>query len=168
MSPIVRILLAVGLLAGGGTAYAVLFAKPAENVIRGDDVAQTMSWQSSQQCKQCHQDVWDEWYGTHHQISYLNPEVRAQSDDFRNKECQACHLSQPVSITGFAERTLPRQTRPTEGIGCITCHLGHGGNIRCDHWCFSIKSFHNGNSEAFEIGNISKSNCSTYSFLQFR
>ncbi len=129
MSPILRILLAVGLLAGGGTAYAVLFAKPAENVIRGDDVAKAMSWQSSEQCKQCHQDVWDEWKGSHHQISYLNPEVRALSDDFRNKECQACHLSQPVSITGFAERTLPRQTRPTEGIGCITCHLGKDGEI---------------------------------------
>ncbi|MHC4897191.1 MAG: multiheme c-type cytochrome [Planctomycetota bacterium] len=86
-------------------------------------------WQSSQQCKECHQDVWDEWHGSHHQIAYLNPDVRLLSDDFRNKECQACHLPRPVSITGYGQRTLPRMTLPDEGVSCLTCHLGKAGEI---------------------------------------
>ena len=86
-------------------------------------------WQSSEQCRTCHQATYDEWHGSHHQIAYLNPEVRKLSDDFRNKECQACHLPRPVSITGFGERTLPRMTFPEEGVSCLTCHLGADGAI---------------------------------------
>lgn len=99
----------------------------------GDEVAADTKtetrWQSSQQCKSCHQKEWDEWHGSHHQISYTNPEVRRLSEDFRNKDCQACHLPRPVSQTGFGKRSLPRTTRPLEGVGCITCHLDAEGGI---------------------------------------
>lgn len=84
---------------------------------------------SSQQCKDCHAEVFEEWMGSHHQIAYLNPEVRKLSDDFRNKECQACHLPRPIIETGLLERTLPRISRPDEGVDCLTCHLGPGGRI---------------------------------------
>ncbi|MFH0946900.1 MAG: multiheme c-type cytochrome [Planctomycetota bacterium] len=86
-------------------------------------------WESSRQCEECHQEVYREWHGSHHQIAYLNPEVRALSDDFRNKECQACHLPRPVSVTGYAQRSLPRMTLPDEGVSCLTCHLGADGGI---------------------------------------
>ena len=60
-----------------------------EPVVSGERTEQTARrFQSAQECRACHQDVWDEWYGSHHQIAYLNTEVRALSDDFRNKECQ--------------------------------------------------------------------------------
>ena len=94
-----------------------------------DPTAAVTRWQSSEQCRECHQSVYDEWQGSHHQIAFLNPEVRKLSDDFRNKECQACHLPRPVSITGFGERTLPRLTFPNEGVSCLTCHLGASGEI---------------------------------------
>ncbi len=84
---------------------------------------------SSQQCKECHPAVFAEWEGSHHQIAYQNPEVRKLSDDFRNKECQACHLPRPIIETGLTNRTLPRMTRPDEGVDCLTCHLGAGGRI---------------------------------------
>jgi hypothetical protein len=90
-------------------------------------------WQSAQQCRECHQDVFDEWSGSHHQISYLNPEVRALSDDFRNKECQACHLPRPVAVTGYGQRVLPRLTQPDEGVSCLTCHLGSSGEVLGRH-----------------------------------
>ena len=90
-------------------------------------------WQSSRDCKACHEDVWKEWWGSQHQISYLNPEVRKLSEDFRNKECQACHLPKPISLTGYGERVLPRMTRPDEGVGCLTCHLGKDGEILGRH-----------------------------------
>ena len=56
----------------------------------GPEAAPTARLQfvSSTQCASCHKDVFDEWHGSHHQIAYLNEEVRALSDDFRNKECQ--------------------------------------------------------------------------------
>ncbi|MGE0143414.1 MAG: multiheme c-type cytochrome [Planctomycetota bacterium] len=86
-------------------------------------------WQSSRQCQECHQDVWNEWFGSHHQISFLNPEVALQSEDFRKTECRACHLPQQVAVTGFAQRALPRQTRPDEGVDCITCHVNERGQV---------------------------------------
>lgn len=97
----------------------------------GDAVAVDLRfrWQSSEQCKSCHEDVWGEVVGSHHQISYLNPEVRALSDDFRNKECQACHLPQQIDVTGFAQRALPRLTRPEQGVDCITCHVSANGDV---------------------------------------
>lgn len=86
-------------------------------------------FQSSAECRSCHEEVWDEWYGSHHQISYENPEVRKLSNDFRNKECQSCHLPQPISVTGYERRSLPRQSRFSEGVGCISCHLGADGRV---------------------------------------
>jgi len=91
--------------------------------------AQARRWQSSQDCKECHGQQYDEWYGSHHQIAYTNPEVRRLSDNFRIKDCQACHLPRPVAVTGIGKRTLPRQTRPLEGVGCLACHLGADGAI---------------------------------------
>jgi hypothetical protein len=88
-----------------------------------------LRFESADQCRACHEDVWKEWHGSHHQIAYLNPEVRKLSDDFRNKECQACHLPRPISITGYDQRTLPRQTHPDEGVSCLTCHQGAQGEI---------------------------------------
>ncbi|MCP3920182.1 MAG: hypothetical protein GY711_32045 [bacterium] len=95
----------------------------------GNASTEARRFTSSQECRSCHPDVFDEWQGSHHQIAYSNPEVRRLSDDFRNKECQACHLPRPVSETGLLNRTLPRMTRPDEGVDCLTCHLGADGRI---------------------------------------
>jgi hypothetical protein len=86
-------------------------------------------WRSSQQCKACHEDVFAEWQGSHHQIAFLNPEVRKLSDDFRNKECQSCHLPRPVFEVGLGQRALPRLTRPDEGVDCLACHLAPDGIV---------------------------------------
>jgi hypothetical protein len=120
-----RIALATALVAACGGVLNYLLG--------GDDVTASSGgpprFTSSAECKACHQDVFDEWEGSHHQIAYLNPEVRKLSDDFRNKECQACHLPRPVSETGYGSRVLPRLTHPAEGVSCLTCHLGRNGEI---------------------------------------
>lgn len=95
--------------------------------------AASTRFESSQQCRACHKEVFDEWFGSHHQIAFLNPEVRKLSDDFRNKECQACHLPRPVSLTGYGQRVLPRETHPDEGVSCLSCHLGANGEILGRH-----------------------------------
>jgi hypothetical protein len=100
---------------------------------------------SSEQCKACHEDVYAEWRSSHHAIAYTNPEVRKLSDDFRNKECQACHLPRPILETGLGRRPLPRYDRPNEGVGCITCHMDQHGrivgrNTRLDAGCMPIRN----------------------------
>jgi len=89
----------------------------------------SVRWESSKQCQECHQELYDEWYGSHHQIAFTNPEVRLLSDDFRKEECMDCHLPRPLDVTGFGKRTLPRRTHFDEGVSCITCHLGKDGSI---------------------------------------
>jgi hypothetical protein len=86
-------------------------------------------WESAAQCKGCHEDVYAEWFGSHHQIAFSNPEVRALSEDFRKEECMDCHLPRPLAVTGFGKRTLPRRTHFDEGVSCISCHLGPDGGI---------------------------------------
>jgi hypothetical protein len=124
-----RLGLVVAVLGGFGTVLAVLGGGQ-EPAAGGDPAASSaVRWESSAQCKQCHEDVYAEWYGSHHQISFTNPEVRQTSDDFRKEECMDCHLPRPLVVTGFGKRTLPRRTHFDEGVSCITCHLGPNGTI---------------------------------------
>lgn len=95
----------------------------------GPAPAGAVRWESAQQCKQCHADVFAEWSGSHHAIAYTNPEVRKLSEDFRKEECMDCHLPRPLAFTGFGSRTLPRRTHFDEGISCISCHLGPDGGL---------------------------------------
>ena len=118
-----RIGIVLGLL--GSLLGVGAFLSAGENAT----AANATRWESSQQCRQCHQDVYDEWHGSHHQISFTNPEVRALSDDFRKEECKDCHLPRPLAVTGFGQRCLPRSTHLDEGVSCITCHLGPDGGI---------------------------------------
>ncbi|MCA8965032.1 MAG: hypothetical protein H6838_08325 [Planctomycetes bacterium] len=129
MSTGTRLLIAVLLLAALIGLFTWISADDTAGTGGTVAAADVRVFTSSAECRDCHQDVWDEWYGSHHQISYLNPEVRGLSDDFRNKECQACHLPRPVSETGYGQRVLPRQTQPDEGVSCLTCHQGADGSI---------------------------------------
>ncbi len=116
MTPIARAVSALVLLAAlGGTGYALLREPEPVSESNGGMAATTAGLEprrfvSSAECRDCHEEVWNEWHGSQHQISYLNPEVRKLSEDFRNKECQSCHLPQNVFRTGLLERTLPRFT----------------------------------------------------------
>ena len=124
MNVALRLALALVVLGAFSGIYAVLDGGTSE---RAD--ADAVRWDSSLQCKQCHEDVYEEWHGSHHQIAFTNPEVRALSDDFRKEECMDCHLPRPLAVTGFGKRVLPRRTHFDEGVSCITCHLGPDGGI---------------------------------------
>jgi len=124
----VALRLSVLVLLGAGLAGFGLWVRGGAAPVAGAESA-AARFESAQQCRNCHAEVFAEWEGSHHQIAFLNPEVRKLSDDFRNKECQACHLPRPVAVTGYGQRVLPRQTHPDEGISCLTCHLDAEGNI---------------------------------------
>lgn len=64
--------------------------------------------QSSQECQDCHQQVFEEWASSQHAMAWINPFVRELSDDFSNKDCIDCHAPRPVWETGIGERVLFR------------------------------------------------------------
>ena len=86
-------------------------------------------WISSQQCAECHQQIYDEWAASPHANSWNNEDVRAQSNDFSNKDCIDCHAPRPIFETGLGKRVLPRSSRRSEGVDCLTCHLTPEGNM---------------------------------------
>lgn len=114
----------LGLLVLGLTAWAlsaIFFAPapPAEPVI----------WESSQQCAECHAQVYEEWKPSWHAQAFTDADVRAQTNDFANKDCIDCHAPQPVLSTALGDRVLPRTTRMIEGVDCIACHLTADGRV---------------------------------------
>jgi len=84
---------------------------------------------SSQQCAECHADVFAEWSNSWHALSWNDPEVRALSNDFANQDCIDCHAPRPVFETGIGNRVLPRNARRGEGVDCISCHMLPEGHI---------------------------------------
>lgn len=89
----------------------------------GNEAEAARSFTSSQQCKGCHAQAWEEWSGSQHSMSWTNPAVRALSNDFANQDCIDCHAPRPVLVTGISERVLPRTSRRSEGVDCIACHM---------------------------------------------
>ncbi len=79
---------------------------------------------SSADCAPCHQEIYDEWKGSHHEFAWLNPEPRRKelSNNFRNKDCIPCHAPRPLIEVGYGDRALERETRREDGVNCFTCH----------------------------------------------
>jgi hypothetical protein len=84
--------------------------------------AEATTFTSSAQCQACHAQAFAEWSGSQHSQSWINPAVRALSNDFANTDCIDCHAPRPVFETGLASRVLPRESRRAEGVDCIACH----------------------------------------------
>ena len=84
---------------------------------------------SSAQCQECHPGVYAEWESSSHANSWINPDVRALSNDFSNADCIDCHAPRPIFETGIGKRVLPRSSRRSEGVDCIACHAVPGGGV---------------------------------------
>jgi len=106
-----------------GTVVLILLVLGLSLVFRGAPVAAVaMAFTSSSQCQACHASVFAEWSGSQHAQAWVNPAVRALSNDFANTDCIDCHAPRPVFETGLANRVLPRESRRVEGVDCIACH----------------------------------------------
>ncbi len=112
---VLRTVLGVGFLGATVLALTLVFEKPPPPV-------DTAVFTSSSQCAQCHAGVAAEWAGSQHAEAWINPAVRALSNDFANTDCIDCHAPRPVFETGLANRVLPRESRRNEGVDCIACH----------------------------------------------
>lgn len=106
-------------LRGGGGGEAVAAGTP-------------LDLTTSDTCRACHQDVWDEWAGSWHAQSFTDPLVLAkeQSNNFRDEKCIPCHAPAPVFETGLGkERVLERVTQRELGVDCLACHRAHGSVV---------------------------------------
>jgi len=113
--PSARILVGIVVLATTVLGVSLVFQRPPAD-------SETSVFTSSNQCQACHVQVHAEWAGSQHAQAWVNPAVRALSNDFANKDCIDCHAPRPVFETGLANRVLPRESRRAEGVDCIACH----------------------------------------------
>ncbi len=92
--------------------------------------AEQRAFTSSQQCAECHPEIYAEWQSSPHANSWTNERVRQLSNEFAIKDCIDCHAPTPVFEVGVNERPLPREARRIEGVDCITCHeLPNNGGV---------------------------------------
>ncbi|MCY2961479.1 MAG: multiheme c-type cytochrome [Planctomycetota bacterium] len=110
-----RIVLGIVVLGATVLGLSLVFQRP-------PPPAEASVFTSSNQCQACHATVHAEWADSQHAQSWINPAVRALSNDFANTDCIDCHAPRPVLETGLANRVLPRESRRSEGVDCIACH----------------------------------------------
>jgi nitrate/TMAO reductase-like tetraheme cytochrome c subunit len=88
--------------------------------------AAPLAMESSQSCRECHSQQFDEWESSIHAKSFTDPLVLAtnQSNNFRKEECIPCHAPAPVFEHGIGklERVVERVTAREEGVDCLSCH----------------------------------------------
>ncbi|MDZ4772555.1 MAG: cytochrome c3 family protein [Planctomycetota bacterium] len=111
-----RILVGLLVLATGALALVAVFKPPPAAVASGQFV-------SSEQCRECHAQTFTEWQSSWHAQSWTDPDVRVLSNDFANTDCIDCHAPVGVFETGIGKRVLPRASRRSEGVDCLSCHL---------------------------------------------
>ncbi|MFN0207952.1 MAG: multiheme c-type cytochrome [Planctomycetota bacterium] len=117
MKNFLRVIAILCLVAVAGfIAYGLLV--PAREV--ADSSAQQFI--SSEQCKSCHPEVYAEWQDSWHAKAYVDPEVLQLSNHYKNEQCIDCHAPRPVFETGIGKPPLPRMSRRSEGVDCISCH----------------------------------------------
>lgn len=114
MSP-ARLVVVLVVLVVAGWALVSVFAPPAPAV-------EARAFSSSQDCRSCHAQAYTEWEASWHARAWVDPDVRALSNDFANTDCIDCHAPRPVFETGIGQRVLPRASRRNEGVDCIACH----------------------------------------------
>ena len=117
-----RILLGICVVVIGGWLVARVFEAPG-------NAAPARQFTSSRQCMECHAEVFAEWESSWHAQAWVDPDVRALSNDFSNTDCIDCHAPRPIFESGIGKRVLPRSSRRSEGVDCIACHLLPEGGV---------------------------------------
>jgi len=64
-----------------------------------------------------------------HRQAWVDPVVRAFSNDFRMVECLSCHVPQPIHLSPVGERVYERSSGFEDGVDCLSCHLLPDGRV---------------------------------------
>ncbi len=73
-------------------------------------------------CGPCHLEVYREWSQSLHQHAWTNENVRAETNDFAQTGCRACHSPLPVLASGLDQRPRYRDFNQLDGVHCLSCH----------------------------------------------
>jgi len=85
---------------------------------------------TNEQCRQCHQEAWDEWRSSMHAVAWTSPNVQAAFQHFgHDRKCESCHAPMPVFVTGLEQPVEFRSSDHAAGVDCVSCHLTADGRV---------------------------------------
>jgi len=92
---------------------------------RGDDSpAVPAAWNSPEDCRPCHAEVYGEWEASGHRRAWDDPNVQASFQHFGfDRKCESCHAPEPVLVTGLVAPAALREADRGGGVTCLSCHL---------------------------------------------
>lgn len=96
------------------------------------DIIPADFFMESESCKECHEDVYDQWFGSMHHFSSFNNQFYRKSIEYMqdtagiepSKWCAGCH-DHAVFFNGRFDKPIKDQIDTPEaqtGLGCMSCH----------------------------------------------
>jgi len=92
---------------------------------------------TAKECGSCHVEQYAEWQQTAHTRAFISPELKLQSDQYREEDCLFCHSPGNVQNPEREARSYNRD----EGVTCISCHL-HEQTMQGPHTSGALFSPH--------------------------
>ncbi|HEX5136821.1 MAG TPA: multiheme c-type cytochrome [Planctomycetota bacterium] len=77
---------------------------------------------SSENCKECHEEIWKEWSEDRHSQAWVGALYTKQSLNHTDTSCFSCHAPRPILETGLDSPAEARQDFRESGINCLSCH----------------------------------------------
>jgi predicted CXXCH cytochrome family protein len=77
---------------------------------------------SVESCKECHEEIWNEWKEDRHSKAWTGQLYTELSKNHTDANCWSCHAPRPVLETGLESPAETRANYREEGITCLTCH----------------------------------------------
>ncbi|MBI4567136.1 MAG: hypothetical protein HY719_01925 [Planctomycetes bacterium] len=112
---------ALFLAAIAGLFGLALLWNPAGHFVDTSDARVPLRFVKNEQCRACHQEIYDEWAGSMHALAWND--TIFQNEAKGREDCYPCHVPVPLFETGLGKRPLARVAARAEGIGCVECHL---------------------------------------------
>lgn len=81
-------------------------------------------------CARCHAAVAEEWAATLHAYAWQDQVYQEELAGRRKPQsCHACHIPEPVHVTGLDQKPVARADDLHLGVTCVSCHAGPDGEI---------------------------------------
>jgi len=77
---------------------------------------------SSETCRDCHREIYDEWAGDRHAQAWVGELYIELSQNHSDPNCFSCHAPRPILETGLDSPAESRGEARESGIDCLSCH----------------------------------------------
>lgn len=77
---------------------------------------------SAANCRECHQEIYDEWTGDRHAKAWVGKLYTELSKNHSDPNCYSCHAPRPILETGLQSPAESRGDAREAGIDCLSCH----------------------------------------------